>query len=93
MNTHHFSRRTFLRGVGVTIALPWMESLAVLGRPGPRRDRRQPGAGAVGSHVFGQRLPQPRVVGQRRPARKCSSAKCWRRWPISAKNCSSSEGF
>ncbi len=28
---HHFSRRTFLRGVGVTIALPWMESLAVWG--------------------------------------------------------------
>ncbi len=31
MNTHHFSRRTFLRGVGVTIALPWMESLPVWG--------------------------------------------------------------
>src|SRR5579872_2514296 len=31
MNTHHFSRRTFLRGVGVTMALPWMESLAVWG--------------------------------------------------------------
>jgi hypothetical protein len=28
MNTHHFSRRMFLRGVGVTMALPWMESLA-----------------------------------------------------------------
>ena len=31
MKTHHFSRRTFLRGVGVTIALPWMESLPVWG--------------------------------------------------------------
>ncbi len=31
MPTHHFSRRTFLRGAGVTIALPWMESLAVWG--------------------------------------------------------------
>lgn len=31
MNTHQFSRRTFLRGVGVTMALPWMESLAVWG--------------------------------------------------------------
>jgi hypothetical protein len=31
MSMHHFSRRTFLRGVGVTIALPWMESLAVWG--------------------------------------------------------------
>ncbi|MBM3970567.1 MAG: DUF1552 domain-containing protein [Planctomycetes bacterium] len=31
MNTHQFSRRTFLRGVGVTMALPWMESLSVWG--------------------------------------------------------------
>ena len=28
---HSFSRRTFLRGTGVTIALPWMESLTVWG--------------------------------------------------------------
>ncbi|MFM7214565.1 MAG: DUF1552 domain-containing protein [Verrucomicrobiota bacterium] len=31
MNTHHFSRRNFLRGVGVTMALPWMESMTVWG--------------------------------------------------------------
>ncbi len=31
MKPHHFSRRTFLRGVGVTMALPWMESLSVWG--------------------------------------------------------------
>ena len=31
MNTHQFSRRTFLRGVGVTMALPWLESLNVWG--------------------------------------------------------------
>ena len=31
MSTHRFSRRTFLRGVGVTMALPWMESLTVWG--------------------------------------------------------------
>ncbi len=29
--THPFDRRTFLRGVGVTMALPWMESLKVWG--------------------------------------------------------------
>jgi Protein of unknown function (DUF1552) len=29
--TYHFTRRTFLRGVGVSMALPWMESLAVWG--------------------------------------------------------------
>ncbi|HEV7405750.1 MAG TPA: DUF1552 domain-containing protein [Chthoniobacteraceae bacterium] len=28
---HRFSRRTFLRGLGVTMALPWMESLTVWG--------------------------------------------------------------
>lgn len=31
MNQHRFSRRTFLRGLGVTMALPWMESLPVWG--------------------------------------------------------------
>lgn len=30
-NTHTFTRRTFLRGVGVTMALPWMESWNVWG--------------------------------------------------------------
>lgn len=29
--SHPFSRRTFLRGVGVSMALPWMESLRVWG--------------------------------------------------------------
>src|SRR3954471_6028047 len=31
MSMHRFSRRTFLRGVGVTMALPWLESLNVWG--------------------------------------------------------------
>jgi hypothetical protein len=31
MNQHHFSRRTFLRGLGVSMALPWLESLPVWG--------------------------------------------------------------
>ena len=31
MSTHQFSRRAFLRGGGVTMALPWMESLRVWG--------------------------------------------------------------
>ncbi len=31
MSTHHFSRRAFLRGIGVTMALPWMESVRVWG--------------------------------------------------------------
>ena len=35
MVNHQFSRRTFLRGVGVTMALPWMESLNVWGDTPP----------------------------------------------------------
>ena len=35
MPIHQFSRRTFLRGVGVTMALPWMESLTVWGDTPP----------------------------------------------------------
>src|SRR3989475_2144046 len=31
MTTHQFSRRAFLRGVGVTMALPWLESFNVWG--------------------------------------------------------------
>src|SRR6185312_8546650 len=31
MSQHKFSRRTMLRGIGVTMALPWMESLNVWG--------------------------------------------------------------
>ena len=31
MTTHRFSRRTMLRGLGVTMALPWLESRAVWG--------------------------------------------------------------
>jgi len=35
MSNHRFSRRTFLRGVGVTMALPWMESHNVWGDESP----------------------------------------------------------
>src|SRR6266481_6671751 len=31
MSTHNLTRRTFLRGLGVTMALPWFESLPVWG--------------------------------------------------------------
>ncbi|MEC7566888.1 MAG: DUF1552 domain-containing protein [Planctomycetota bacterium] len=31
MTTHHLTRRTLLRGLGVTMALPWMESMPVWG--------------------------------------------------------------
>ena len=38
LRSHHLSRRAFLRGAGVTMALPWLESLTVWGdtpKPGP----------------------------------------------------------
>ncbi|NCA10850.1 DUF1552 domain-containing protein, partial [bacterium] len=36
MTRHHFTRRTLLRGAGVTMALPWMESMRVWGdEPAP----------------------------------------------------------
>lgn len=39
MTSHQFSRRAFLRGVGVTMALPWMESLNVWGDTPPAATR------------------------------------------------------
>lgn len=37
MSRHHFSRRTMLRGLGVSMALPWMESVRVWGDETPAR--------------------------------------------------------
>jgi hypothetical protein len=37
-NSHRYSRRAFLRGTGVTMALPWLESFNVWGDE-PKRDR------------------------------------------------------
>ncbi|MGC1272442.1 MAG: DUF1552 domain-containing protein [Planctomycetaceae bacterium] len=41
MKSHDFSRRTFLRGVGVTMALPWLESVPVWG---DETTTREPGS-------------------------------------------------
>ena len=38
MNTHRYSRRAFLRGIGVTMALPWLESFTVWGDQ-PKHDK------------------------------------------------------
>ncbi len=40
--THPTSRRTFLRGVGVSMALPWLESLPVWGDDRPRHAASEP---------------------------------------------------
>lgn len=40
--THPLSRRAFLRGVGVTMALPWLESVPVWGDERPRHAASEP---------------------------------------------------
>src|SRR5947207_11921483 len=39
MTTHKLTRRTFLRGIGVTMALPWFESIPVWGDEPPASKR------------------------------------------------------
>ena len=46
MKPHHLSRRTFLHGVGVTMALPWLESQTVWG-DGPARTATPAGQAPV----------------------------------------------
>ncbi len=46
MTTHRFSRRVMLRGVGVSMALPWLESVRVWGdeaAPASLQAKHQPG--------------------------------------------------
>src|ERR1051326_8270110 len=40
--TYPISRRSFLRGVGVTMALPWLESTAVWGDEKPKHSASDP---------------------------------------------------
>lgn len=44
MNKYRFSRKTFLRGIGVTVALPWMESMRVWGDAPAARGARTAGS-------------------------------------------------
>src|SRR5205085_9151489 len=39
---HPLSRRSFLRGVGVTVALPWLESVPVWGDDQPKNAASEP---------------------------------------------------
>ncbi len=76
------TRRTFLRGVGVTMALPWMESLPVWGDEPPasyppRAEQRSPRPPRRA--LLRQRLSQQGVVGAGRRGRRWNSARCSRR--------------
>ena len=70
----HISRRTALRGVGVTLALPWLEAMMPAQTP-IRRSAAQPGTrfaalemvhGSAGSTAEGTRLHywSPKTVGR-----------------------------
>ncbi len=69
MQRHHFSRRTFLRGLGVTVALPWMESLRVWGDESKSANAASEAPIRYLRDLLGQWLSLERVVGQRRRPR------------------------
>ena len=50
-HSHKLSRRTLLKGVGVTMALPWLESLAVWGT-GTQAGTPATAITASGSSIF-----------------------------------------
>ena len=60
-NSREVSRRRFLRGTGVVMALPWLESLPVWGAEPTAAARAQ----AARDSVHGQRRQSHGVVGQR----------------------------
>jgi hypothetical protein len=66
MKSHQFSRRAFLRGTGVSMALPWMESVNVWGDEPKKEQACQRGAGAALRDVFRQRLSVEGMVGEGR---------------------------
>ena len=81
--TSSFSRRTFLRGVGVSMALPWLESLPVFGQNGSQVQAAQPpvrfaclfsGNGFHSREWWargeGARMELGRVLGSLRPFRE-----------------------
>ena len=77
---HAASRRTFLKGVGVTMALPWLESVPVWGAatmigdvPAPARSGSRPCLWVVASIR--------RTGGPKAPAPRWSWVRAWNRCP------------
>ena len=92
MNHQSFSRRTFLRGVGVSMALPWMESFRVWG------DEAKAVRGASEAPVrlavlFSGNGFHARSGGRKGAAATWSWARYSPRWPTFASECSSSAGL
>ena len=87
------SRRHFLRGAGVALALPWMESLPAFsaGQPRGRGSRSQQAAAALRHHLLFQRRQARALVGKRRAAPPWSSARSARRSRPTRRTSSSSK--
>ena len=66
INAHvrHPSRRHFLRGVGVALALPWMESLPLVGQARRRPPRRTRPPLRLGHRLLLERRRADSLVGQ-----------------------------
>ena len=75
---HPLSRRTFLRGVGVTMALPWLESVAGLGRR-QAQEHRRPSRRCGSPACSPATASTARSGGPRAKARTWNSARCWSR--------------
>ena len=63
MTDYRLSRRSMLRGLGVSMALPWLESLPVWGDE-PRAGRGPASRRCGWRCLLRQRLSQHGVVGQ-----------------------------
>jgi hypothetical protein len=79
MSHYTFSRRTFLRGVGVTMALPWMESLNVWGDTPPAGVKPASEAPVRLAVLFSGMAFTPRNGGPKAKANKWNSARSSRR--------------
>ena len=74
---HHLSRRTLLRGVGVTMALPWMESRSVWGDESPAKSsERQARLPFVWRCCFPAADFTPATGGPRALGRRWNSVRC-----------------
>lgn len=62
--SNSFSRRTLLRGIGVSMALPWLESLSFAA--GEKNQRCRSTADPYARHLHGDGLSLAALVGQGR---------------------------
>ena len=72
------SRRHFLRGAGVALALPWMESLPLQGAQAAAKAIKQ-AAGAICVHLLLQRRRADSLVGQGQRRGDGDRSRLWRR--------------